>query len=167
MKAYLGLGSNKGDRTSNMREAVHRLSNIDHIIIGNISPVYETAPVGGPEQTDYLNAVIELETDLNAEELLNTCRGIEKDMGRIRKEHWGPRIIDIDVLFWGQIVFTSPSLTVPHPRIHERAFVLRPLADIAPDMVHPVFGLTVREMLEKVGETGIKKAVPLEFYSLK
>ena len=156
MIVYLGIGSNIGDRLRNLSEAVHRLDGITGIHVRNISPVYETVPVGGPEQPDYLNAVVGIVTDLKAAELLASCLGIEKDMGRTGTVRYGPRNIDIDIEFYGQDIIKTTALTVPHPRMHERAFVLRPLSDIAPDFVHPVLGLTVKELLTRVDETGIK-----------
>lgn len=157
MKVYLGIGSNTGDRFGNLREAVQRLDNTPGICVRRISHVYETYPVGGPEQPDYFNAVIEVETALKAKEILECCLGIEKEMGRVRKERCGPRNIDIDIELYGDHVLKTDDLTVPHPLMHKRAFVLKPLADIAPGRVHPVLGLSVKEMLAKVVESGVRK----------
>ena len=103
MKIYLGLGSNIGDRASHIQEAVHRLDNTSHISILSVSSVYETVPVGGPEQHDFMNAAVEGETGVEAEELLTLCMGIEREMGRMRTVRLGPRIIDIDILFYWQL----------------------------------------------------------------
>ncbi|MCE5250696.1 2-amino-4-hydroxy-6-hydroxymethyldihydropteridine diphosphokinase [bacterium] len=155
--AYLGLGSNLGNRLANLREAVDRLAMVHGVVIQKISPVYETLPEGGPEQPDYLNAAVEIGTSLDAVLLLGACSAIEDDMGRIRGERWGPRTIDIDILLYGGARISTDRLTVPHPRMHERAFVLQPLADIAPDAVHPPTGLTVGELLGRAGASGIRK----------
>ena len=162
MKAYLGLGSNIGDRLENLRSALSRLNNISGIRVQKVSPVYETLPVGSPQQPDYLNAVVEIETYLEAEKLLAVCSCIEQDMGRIRRVHWGPRVIDIDILLFGELILNTEQLTVPHPRMHERAFVLKPLADISPDYIHPVLGLTVGEILVKIDEAGVRKMMNVE-----
>ena len=156
MKAYLGLGSNTGDRFENLKKAVQQLNTQSGIRVQRVSPVYETVPMGGPEQSYYLNAVVEIETTLEAENLLTCCLNIEKEIGRIRTVHWGPRIIDIDIELYGQLVVKATELTIPHPLMHERAFVLRPLSDIAPDFVHPVLGLTVKELLARVEDSGVK-----------
>ena len=162
MKAYLGLGSNIGDRLENLRSALSRLNNISEIRVQKVSPVYETLPVGGPQQPDYLNAVVEIETYLEAEKLLAVCSCIEQDMGRVRRVHWGPRVIDIDILLFGELILNTEQLTVPHPRMHERAFVLKPLADISPDYIHPVLGLTVGEILVKIDEVDVRKMMNVE-----
>ena len=139
-----------------MAEAVKRLKNFPGINVKNVSPVYESAPVGGPGQPDYLNAVIEIETTLDEVELLKACLCIEKDMGRVRKERWGQRNIDIDILFYNCLIIETGELTIPHPLIHKRAFVLQPLLDIAPDFIHPVLGKTVNELKSEVILSGIK-----------
>jgi len=139
-----------------LAEAVKRLKNFPGIDVKNISPVYESAPVGGAGQPDYLNAAIEIETTLDEVELLKTCLCIEKDMGRIRKERWGQRNIDIDILFYNRLIIKSEDLTIPHQLMHERGFVLQPLSDIAPDFIHPVLGKTVNELKTGVMLEGIK-----------
>lgn len=131
MKAYLGLGSNVGDRLGNLAKAVELLG--DRMSVLRSSRVYETAPVGGPEQVDYLNAVIEVGVLMEARELLDVCLEVENQMGRVRAERWGPRIIDIDLLTFGSQVIDEPGLTVPHPRMHERLFVLAPLMELDAD----------------------------------
>ena len=155
--AYLGLGSNLGDRLANIQEAVDRLAKVHGVSLQKVSPVYETLPAGGPEQPDYLNAATEIVTSLDAVCLLDACLAIEDVMGRVRGERWGPRNIDIDILLYGGERIVTDRITVPHPRMHERVFVLQPLADIAPDAVHPPTGLSVGELLGRVNVSGIRK----------
>jgi len=157
MNAYLGLGSNLGDRFANLQEAINRIGKSFGIRIAAVSPVYETLPVGGPEQPDYLNAVAEVETSLEAQELLNTCLSIEHELGRMRKERWSARTIDIDLLLFGEEHIRTDRLTVPHPRMHERAFVLCPLADIAPQALHPLMNLSTEQLLCSLDMSGVKK----------
>jgi 2-amino-4-hydroxy-6-hydroxymethyldihydropteridine diphosphokinase len=131
VRAFLALGSNLGDREAFIRQAVAALPDVVAV-----SPVYETDPVGGPTgQGPYLNAVVELDTDLSPRELLDWCHRLEDAAGRVRTERWGPRTLDVDVLLVGDLVVDEPDLTVPHPRMWERDFVLRPLADLAPELV--------------------------------
>ena len=129
-RAVLGLGSNVGDRAGQLRVAVGALDDV----VG-VSPVYETEPVGGPEQGPYLNLVVELDTPLDARGLLEVCRRLEAAAGRLREERWGPRTLDVDVLWVAGELVDEPDLQVPHPRMGERRFVLAPLADLAPDLV--------------------------------
>ena len=136
VRAYLGLGSNLGDRLANLRRAVELLDAAPEITIVRTSSVYETAPVG-PPQPDYLNAVIRIETDLSARDLLDIARRVESRLGRIRKERWGARTIDVDVLLYDEEEIDEPDLMVPHPRIMQRAFVLLPLLELEPDPVLP------------------------------
>ena len=141
MRAFLGLGSNLGDRWAHLRAGVAGVPDL-----AGTSPVYETAPVGGPPgQGPFLNAVVELDTDLGPRQLLEVCRALEQAAGRDRAERFGPRTLDVDVLLVGDLVVDEPDLTVPHPRMWERAFVLVPLADLAPDLVpHPPRDPSVR-----------------------
>jgi len=163
MTVYLGLGSNLGDRFANIQEAVNRLGRSTGCTVTEVSAVYETAPVGGPDQPDYLNAAIALETSLEADRLLDICIETEQKMGRVRGERWSARIIDIDILLFGGSRIKTDSLTVPHPRMLERGFVLVPLADIAPDTVHPLKKLPVIELVRECDVSGIVK---LENYGL-
>jgi 2-amino-4-hydroxy-6-hydroxymethyldihydropteridine diphosphokinase len=130
-RAFLGLGSNRGDRWAHLAIAVAALPNVVAV-----SPVYETEPVGGPPgQGPYLNAVVELETDLSPRELLEIARSLEDAALRVRTDRWGPRTLDVDVLLVGDLTVEEPDLVVPHPRMGERRFVLAPLADLAPELV--------------------------------
>lgn len=135
VRAYLGLGSNLGDRAAHLQSAVDGLSAHPRVRLVSASPVYETEPVGGPPQPDYLNAVVAVDTDLDARALLGLAKALEAAAGRARGERWGPRTLDVDVLLVGEERVQEPDLVVPHPRIHQRAFVLAPLADLAPDLV--------------------------------
>jgi 2-amino-4-hydroxy-6-hydroxymethyldihydropteridine diphosphokinase len=130
---YLGLGANLDDRLGNLQRAVDLLGARPGVRIVRSSRVYETEPVGGPTQPDFLNAVLEVRTDLSALDLLVSCQWVEEEMGRVRTVHWGPRSIDIDVLTFGDEVIDEPDLVVPHPRMHERGFVLLPLAELCAD----------------------------------
>lgn len=131
MRAFLGVGSNLGDRWAYLRRAVAGMPDVVAV-----SPVYETAPVGGPAgQGAFLNCVVELDTDLSPQELLEVCRRLEAEAERVRMERWGPRTLDVDVLLVGDLRVDEPDLVVPHPRMWERAFVLVPLHDLAPDLV--------------------------------
>lgn len=129
-RAFLGMGSNLGDRARYLRDAVAAL---DGVVA--VSPVYETEPVGGPEQGAFLNIVVELDTDLDARGLLAECQRLEAAAERVREERWGPRTLDVDVLWVDGETVDAPDLVVPHPRMRLRRFVLVPLADLAPDLV--------------------------------
>lgn len=133
MRAFLGLGSNLGDRRARLAAAVQALG--EHGLVG-VSALYETAPIGGPTgQGAYLNAVVELDTDASPRDLLDLCRELESAAGRVRRERWGPRTLDVDVVWIDGVVVDEPDLQVPHPRMWERRFVLAPLRELAPDVV--------------------------------
>jgi 2-amino-4-hydroxy-6-hydroxymethyldihydropteridine diphosphokinase len=131
-RAFLGLGSNLGDRLGLVGDAVDRLVAVGRVAV---SPLYETDPVGGPEQGAFLNVVVELDTDLSPRQLLAVARRLEQAAERVREERWGPRTLDVDVLWVDGAEVHDPDLEVPHPRMWERRFVLAPLRDLAPDLV--------------------------------
>ncbi len=152
---YLALGTNLGDRPANLRAAIDGLPPAVSSIVE--SPVYETPPWGVTDQPDFLNMVIQGETSLSPRKLLAHLKHLESALGRLPSVRYGPRLIDIDLLFYAERILETPELILPHPRLHERAFVLVPLADLAPDFVHPVLGKTVRELLAGVDTKGIHR----------
>ncbi|MFZ1814133.1 MAG: 2-amino-4-hydroxy-6-hydroxymethyldihydropteridine diphosphokinase [Rhizobiaceae bacterium] len=154
-KAWLGLGGNIGDVRSSMNLALDRLDAVEGIHILAVSALYATPPWGVVDQPDFLNACVTLETTLTARELLHECLEAERSLKRERKERWGPRTIDIDILAMEGVELRSDALTLPHPRMHERAFVLMPLADIAPDLF--IFGKTVAHWLEGADKQSITR----------
>lgn len=146
--AYLAFGSNLGDREEILKGARAALDAHPEVRLTASSPLYQTEPVGGPEgQGLYLNAVIEVKTNLPAPDLLGLCMAVEARFGRRREEHWGARTLDIDLLFRGEEVRGEADLVLPHPRLHLRRFVLSPLADLAPELFHPLLRRTVSELL--------------------
>jgi len=152
---YLALGSNLGDRLANLRTAIAALP--PSVVVRQSSPVYETPPWGLTDQPAFLNMVVKAETRLEPAALLATLKRIEQELGRAPTIRWGPRVIDMDILFYDDLVLETPEATIPHPRLHERAFVLVPLADLAPDLRHPVLGKTVAETLAECDTSGIKQ----------
>lgn len=149
--AFISLGSNLGDRAANVQLAIDRLSDHACIEVRKYSSVYETEPVGGPEgQNNYFNAAAGLETVLPPVDFLATLQAIETAADRKREVRWGPRILDLDLLFYDDLIISDDELEVPHPRMHERIFVLQPLAEIAPDAIHPVLEMTVAALYENL-----------------
>ena len=147
VRVFIGLGSNLGNRNGMLDKACRALAGQPDITVMKISPRYETAPVGGPAQRKYLNAVAEVRTRLAPAALLEACRHIEITLGRNRRRiRWGPRTIDLDILLYGNAVIRTRSLTIPHPRLCERLFMLQPLNDIAPHARHPVARKTIRTL---------------------
>ena len=149
---YLGLGSNMGDRQGSLDKALDFLS--QRLQVEKVSPVYDTEPVGNPEQPRFLNMVCQVYTSLTPMALLTLAKGIENKLGRVHGKRDAPRPLDIDILFYGDRLIETPELVIPHPRLTERAFVLIPLAEIAPDLVHPVNGKTIKELVS--GVTGVQ-----------
>jgi 2-amino-4-hydroxy-6-hydroxymethyldihydropteridine diphosphokinase len=151
-RAYLSIGSNLGGRAENCIIAVARLAHKEKIL--KVSDIYETEPWGRTDQPEFMNVAVEIETRLDPHELLEACKRIEEMMGREPGERWGPRVIDLDVLLYEDRVIKDEDLILPHPRMHERRFVLQPLADIAPQVRHPVLKKTAAELLEDLGAEG-------------
>ena len=153
MEAYLGIGSNLGDRWAHLRTALAGLVVLDAGVV--VSPVYETAPVGGPAgQGPHLNCVARIDTELSPRELLGVAQRLEAEAGRVREERWGPRTLDVDILLYEGFTSDDPELTVPHPRMYERAFVLAPLEDLAASLVPGDWHTRVavdRDSLRRVG----------------
>lgn len=155
---YLALGSNVGDRQANLRAARHALP--PAVDLQACSPIYHTPPWGYDDQPEFLNQALEATTRLPPADLLAYLKSIEHTLGREKTFRYGPRVIDIDILFYGDRVIEEEGLIIPHPRLHERAFVLVPLADLAPEFNHPVLDKTVTELLESVDRQGISRLEP-------
>jgi 2-amino-4-hydroxy-6-hydroxymethyldihydropteridine diphosphokinase len=155
---YLALGANLGDRQGNLRRAIQSIGKFASV--EEISSLYETTPVGYLDQPDFLNMAIQVTTPLEPIPLIRSLKQIEKQLGREPGFRNAPRPIDIDILFYDDLVLDSEKLSIPHPRMSERAFVLAPLAEIAPQAVHPVLGQTVTELLASLDQSGVKKLPP-------
>jgi 2-amino-4-hydroxy-6-hydroxymethyldihydropteridine diphosphokinase len=156
---YLGLGSNMGDRKENLGRAIDYLS--QRVRVVEVSSMYDTEPVGNPEQPRFLNMVCQVKTMLKPKELLVLVKGIERKMGRMPGNPNSPRPIDIDILFYGDEVVKIPELVIPHPRLTQRAFALVPLAEIAPTLVHPVTGKNIKQLLGEL-KKGVQGVLKLE-----
>lgn len=154
---YLGLGSNLGDRNENLKDAIASLP--PQMDVKAKSPVYETPPWGYEDQPRFLNQVVKVQTYLDAEPLLKHIKRLEVALGRKASFRHGPRLIDIDILFYDDLILNTALLTLPHPHLHERGFVLLPLMDIAPDLVHPLTKKSVREMVVSCNLAGIKQVL--------
>lgn len=146
---YLVLGSNVGNRADNIQEAIEELKNCGLTILKE-SSLYNTAPWGYIEQSDFLNMALECSTNLCPYSLLKEIKDIEKKMGRKETIRYGPRIIDIDIIFYNNLIVKSEQLTIPHPLMHKREFVLKPLCEIAPDFIHPELKLSVKQLLDNL-----------------
>jgi 2-amino-4-hydroxy-6-hydroxymethyldihydropteridine diphosphokinase len=159
--AYLGLGSNLGDRRQHLADAVRRLHAGPALQVVKVSSVYESSPVGVTAQPDFLNLVVQVATTHAPHELLAECQRIETDLGRVRHERWGPRTIDIDLLLYGDERINDEHLTMPHPRMRERSFALTPLAEVAPGL--KLDGKAIGELAAALGEDGLRKLGPLDW----
>ena len=153
LDAVIGLGANLGGRRAALEGAVRRFTKLGEVVA--VSSLYETAPVGGPPQPAYLNAALRLHYGGSPRELLAASLEIERDAGRERRERWGPRLLDLDILWLDGVVCSEPGLSVPHPRLRERAFALCPLLDVAPDARDPSDGALYRRVLADLGRTGV------------
>lgn len=162
--AYIGFGSNIGDRLSYIKDAIHALSEAEGIILQKISSLYETEPVGYEEQARFLNGVVAIETKLFPQTLLYTLKDVEVTVGRQHRTRWGPREIDMDILIYEDVCLQSSDLIIPHPEMHLRGFVLVPLTEIAPNVVHPVFNETIQTLLERLEDD--KSVVKSKDYDL-
>jgi 2-amino-4-hydroxy-6-hydroxymethyldihydropteridine diphosphokinase len=154
--AYIGLGANLGDREANINRALVEIVR-SGCRLAQVSSIYETEPVGFEDQPDFLNAVAEIETEAGPAELMAALDEIEQRIGRRETFKWGPRKVDLDILLYGDQSLAEDNLKIPHPEMHKRAFVLSPLAEIAPQAMHPALGLTARELSERVGQKGVRK----------
>lgn len=155
-RVTIALGSNLGHRLENLQGGLDALFDAPGSALVAVSPVYQTAPVGGPQQPDYLNAVLIATTTLPAHAVLERCHGVEAVFGRVRDQTWGPRTLDLDIIVYGDVVSDDPELTLPHPRAHERAFVLAPWHDIDPDAEIPGWG-QVSDLLAKADSADIQR----------
>ena len=156
---YLSLGANLGDRLANLRLALTRLQTLARL--EEVSSLYETEPQGVSDQPLFLNAVCRVSTGLEPQALLRFLKNVERETGRQPGgERWGPRPIDLDILLYDDRVLDAPELTVPHPRLAERAFVLVPLCELAPELRHPLLGKTMKELLASLGKKGVRKIAP-------
>ena len=159
VSGYLGFGANLGDRKMNLAQAVNALNDRPDLAILRTSGIYETSPWGLTDQPDFLNLVAEFETSIPPAELLGGVKKLEQSMGREEGPRFGSRLIDIDILLMGDLVVEEPDLIIPHASLHERAFVLVPLAELAPDAVHPVLGRSIADLARQVG--GLDGVKPL------
>ncbi len=148
---YIGIGANLGDREKTLQDATGILNEKPEIAIIAASAVYETAPIGVVDQPYFLNAVLQVHTSLSARSLLNCLLAIERKFGRLRETRWGPRTLDLDILLYSDAIINQPGLQVPHPHLHERAFVLVPLCDLKPDLKHPVLGQSIQFLTKSLG----------------
>ncbi len=161
VRAYVGMGSNLGDRLEYLRRAVERLRSLPDVTWRRNSPVYETEPVGIKEQPAFLNMVVEADVDSDAASFLANLKSIEAALGRTARERWGPREIDLDILYFGSEVINDGPLRLPHPELARRRFVLVPLRDLAPDLTDPLRKKSVKELLHACPDSGVVRTTQL------
>lgn len=159
--AYIGLGANLGDPRRQLEEALGRLAAAEEVEVLKVSTFYLNPPLGPPDQPWYINAVAQIRTRLAPEELWWVLRRVEEAMGRLRRERWGPRLIDLDLLLYDGVIAEGPELAIPHPEMHRRAFVLVPLAEIAPEAWHPVLQKTAAELAAELAAADRRALRPL------
>lgn len=159
---YIGIGSNLGNPLEYCRDAIAKMSNLDDLAVLRESSFYKTEPVGFTDQNDFVNAVCEIRTRLSPGQLLKALKNIEKRMGRQDEHRWGPRIIDLDILLYGQNVISDKEhgLMIPHPDFHKRRFVLVPLCEIASYVIHPAFGVSIRGLLDRLDDNSYVELMP-------
>jgi 2-amino-4-hydroxy-6-hydroxymethyldihydropteridine diphosphokinase len=157
---FIGIGSNLGDPLSNCLDAIENVASLEQITLTKQSSLYKTEPVGFRDQDWFINGVIEVKTAYSPRTLLETLKVVEYEMGRREGERWGPRVIDLDILFYGQEIIDEEGLVVPHPELHKRGFILVPLNEIAPYVIHPVFGISVQGLLGRLEDTS--EVVPVD-----
>lgn len=164
--AYIGIGSNLGDRSQNTSDAIRLLDDHPGIRVKALSHFYETEPLTlrGEKQNFYLNCVLKVSTTLNPIQLFHVMQDVEKLLGRVREKKWEPRVIDLDLLLFDDEIFRTTSLVIPHPELHKRRFVLEPLAEIAPNLIHPIKGASVKNLLKDLKDN--KKVTPLFKFQL-
>lgn len=148
--AYIGIGSNLGNPTVNCKDAITALDALPETAVTQRSSFYKSEPIGIKEQSWFINTVVEIETNFSPEELLVILLKIEYKMGRVRLKRWGPRIIDLDLLFYENLILKKPALEIPHPQITNRSFVLIPMAEIRSDYIHPILKLTIAELVDAI-----------------
>lgn len=156
-RCYLCLGSNLSDKVGMISRAIGCLCSHGGVAVSAVSSFYKTSPWGDTTQPDFINAVVEIYTHLSPSDLLWLAKSIESNLGRKQRRRWGPREIDIDILLYGCKIVDSDDLTIPHPRMCERGFVMAPLAELNPDLVHPTWGIKVIEILESIRQMGAEK----------
>jgi len=149
---YVGIGTNLGKKKENIEKAVRMLKKVKGIDVILSSPMYKTRAYGNKKQPEFLNGVLKISTSFEPRVLLERLKSVEKDMGRLEEERWGPRIIDLDILFYGNEIIKKSRLTIPHPDLHNRWFVLKPMNDIAPEFEHPVKKKTIGKLLEELND---------------
>lgn len=164
--AFIGIGSNLGDQIKNIGDGVRLMEDHPLVQVVCLSHLYQTEPLtlNGEKQNWYTNCVLKLRTDLNPVQLFHVTQEIEKLLGRKRSHRWAPRTLDLDLLFFDDEIIRTRTLIIPHPRLHERRFVLQPMSEIAPNLVHPIKGIPIKTMLKKLDDN--KKVIPLYKFSL-